>query len=189
MEQLRLLSSVSEYSLIGEFKTIPEALSYSVQYSNASIQTLDHRLLWDNFKKLQVWGWNGMSGGDAIKAHVNNTVGLDVDSPSYFELADAAGNLKDNSNADTVKWLQKNGYTVYPLVSNQFNSTLTTQFLADSAAQDKFVKALVDRSVQLGVPGINVDFESLAGSDRNAFTAFISKLTSYAHLKNLNCLH
>lgn len=172
-------------ALIGEFKTIPEALSYSVQYSNSSVQTLDHRFLWDNFKKLQVWGWNGMAGGDAIKAHVNNTVGLDVDSPSYFELADAAGNLKDQSNADTVTWLQKNGYTVYPLVSNQFNSTLTTQFLADSAAQDKFVKALVDRSVQLGVPGINVDFESLAGSDRNAFTAFITKLTSYAHLNSL----
>ena len=70
-----------------------------------------------------------------------------------FRVADAAGNLKDTSNADTVKWLQKNGYTVYPLVSNQFNSSLTTQFLADSAAQDKFIKALVDRSVQLGVPG------------------------------------
>ncbi|SDN84353.1 Glycosyl hydrolases family 18 [Paenibacillus sp. yr247] len=172
-------------ALIGEFKTLPDALSYSVQYSNASIQTLDHRLLWDNFKKLQVWGWNGVAGGDAIKTHVNNTVGLDIDSPSYFELSDAAGNLKDNSDADTVKWLQKNGYTVYPLVSNQFSSTLTTQFLADSAAQDKFVQALVDRSVQLGIPGINVDFESIAGTDRNAFTTFIAKLTAYAHLHNL----
>ncbi|GFZ90360.1 hypothetical protein GCM10008018_40800 [Paenibacillus marchantiophytorum] len=172
-------------ALIGEFKTIPEALNYSVQYSNASIQTLDRTLLWDNFKKLQVWGWNGQSGADTIKAQVNNTIGLDVDSPSYFELADAGGGLKDNSNADTVKWLQKNGYTVYPLVNNQFNSTLTSQFLADSAAQDKFITALVDRSVQLGVPGINVDFESLAGSDRNAFTAFMTKLTAYAHLHGL----
>ncbi|MEC0228324.1 glycosyl hydrolase family 18 protein [Paenibacillus alba] len=172
-------------TLIGEFKTIPEALNYSVQYSNASIQTLDHNLLWDNFKKLQVWGWNGQSGGETIKSQVNNTIGLDVDSPSYFELADVSGNLKDNSNADTVKWLQKSGFTVYPLVSNQFSSSLTTQFLADSAAQDKFIKALVDRSVLLGVPGINVDFESLAGSDRNAFTAFITKLTAYAHLQGL----
>ena len=47
------------------------------------------------------------------------------------------------------------------------------------------LQALVNRSVQLGVPGINVDFESLAGSDRNAFTAFISKLTAYAHAKGL----
>ncbi|TXK85110.1 glycosyl hydrolase family 18 protein [Paenibacillus sp. N3.4] len=172
-------------ALIGEFKSIPDALSYSVQFSNASIQTLDHRMLWDNFKKLQVWGWNGLSNGDTIKGHVNQTIGLDVDSPSYFELADAAGNLKDNSNADTVKWLQSSGYTVYPLVSNQFSSSLTTQFLANSAAQDKFIQALVNRSVQLGVPGLNIDFESLAGSDRNAFTAFIAKLTTYAHAKSL----
>ncbi|CAN7694612.1 glycosyl hydrolase family 18 protein [Paenibacillus sp. LjRoot56] len=172
-------------NLIGEFRTLPEALSYGKQYSNASIQTLENRTLWDNFKKLQVWGWNGSSGAEVIKAHVSNTIGLDVDSPSYFELADNTGNLKDTSNADTVKWLQKSGYTVYPLVSNQFSSTLTTQFLANSAAQDKFITALINRSVQLGVPGINVDFESLAGSDRNAFTAFISKLTAAAHAKNL----
>lgn len=172
-------------NLIGEFRTLPEALSYGKLYSNASIQTLENRTLWDNFKKLQVWGWNGSSGAEVIKAHVSNTIGLDVDSPSYFELADNTGNLKDTSNADTVKWLQRSGYTVYPLVSNQFSSTLTTQFLADSAAQDKFITALVNRSVQLGVPGINVDFESLAGSDRNAFTAFISKLSTAAHAKGL----
>lgn len=172
-------------SLIGEYTNLPDALNYSVQYNNSSIQTLEHRILWDNFKKLQVWGWNGQSGGEAIKAQVSNTVGLDVDSPSYFELADAAGNLKDSSNPETVKWLQNSGYTVYPLVSNQFNASLTTQFLADNAAQDKFIKALVDRSVQLDVPGINVDFESLAGSDRNAFTTFISKLTTYAHSRGL----
>ncbi|MBP1961849.1 glycosyl hydrolase family 18 protein [Paenibacillus aceris] len=172
-------------SLIGEYKNLPDALNYSVQYNNSSIQTLEHRVLWDNIKKLQVWGWNGQSGGETIKSQVSNTIGLDVDSPSYFELADAAGNLKDSSNPDTVKWLQQNGYTVYPLVSNQFNASLTTQFLADSAAQDKFIKDLVERSVQLGVPGINVDFESLAGSDRSAFTAFITKLTAYAHSRNL----
>ncbi|OCT14201.1 glycoside hydrolase family 18 [Paenibacillus pectinilyticus] len=172
-------------NLIGEFKTLPEALAYGKQYSNASIQNLEHRMLWDNYKKLQVWGWNGSSGADTIKAQVANTLGLDVDSPSYFELGDATGTLKDSSNADTVKWLQKIGTTVYPLVSNQFNATLTTQFLADSTAQDKFITALINRSVQLGVPGINVDFESLAGSDRNAFTAFIAKLTAAAHAKGL----
>lgn len=168
-------------TLIGEYTSLPDALNYSVQYNNSTIQSLEHRILWDNIKKLQVWGWNGQSGDDVIKSQVTNTIGLDVDSPSYFELADAAGNLKDSSNPETVKWLQKSGYTVYPLVSNQFNASLTTQFLANSAAQDKFIKALVDRSVQLDVPGINVDFESLAGSDRNAFTAFITKLTTYAH--------
>jgi spore germination protein YaaH len=172
-------------TLIGEFPSIPDALSYGVQYSNAAIQTLDHRIIWDNFKKLQVWGWNGTALSNTIKAHVTNILGLDVDSPSYFELSDANGNLKDNSNTDTVAWLQKQGFTVYPLVSNQFDSSLTTQFLSNASAQDKFIQALVNRSVQLGIPGINVDFESLAGSDRHAFTSFMTKLTTYAHENNL----
>jgi len=172
-------------TLIGEFSAIPDALNYGLQYSNTSVQTLDHRLLWDNFKTLQVWGWNGLSAADSIKSQVGGTIGLDVDSPSYFQLADSEGNLKDSSNPDTVIWLQKQGYTVYPLVSNQFDAGLTTKFLANGAAQDTVIQKLVSRAVELGVPGLNIDFESLAGSDRNAFTAFISKLTTAAHNNNL----
>ncbi|UJF36041.1 glycosyl hydrolase family 18 protein [Paenibacillus hexagrammi] len=156
-----------------------------MQYSNSSIQTLDHTMIWDNFKKLQIWGWNGVSEADAIKNQVSGTLGLDVDSPSYFLLEDSTGKLKDSSNADTVKWLQKQGHTVYPLVSNQFSPTLTTQFLSSAAAQDTFVQSLVKRAAELGVPGINVDFESLAGSDRDKFTAFIQKLTTAAHAQSL----
>jgi spore germination protein YaaH len=170
---------------IGEFSTILEALNYSTQYSNSSIEIQDHTKIWDNFRKLQVWGWNGSSANDTIKSHVNGTVGLDVDSPTYFQLADADGNLTDTSNKDTVTWLKNQGLTVYPLVSNQFNAELTTAFLANSAAQSKFIQALVNRSADLGVDGINVDFESLAGKDRAGFTAFMQNLTNAAHQKGL----
>ncbi len=170
---------------IAEFSRIPDALQYAKQYANASIRTLERDVIWDNFRKLQYWGWNGSSSNDTIKAHVSGTVGLDVDSPTYFELADAEGNLKDTSNKDTVAWLIKQGFTVYPLVSNQFDAKLTTQFLANPQAQSKFIQTLVDRSVELGVQGINVDFESLAASDRDAFTAFVKSLADAAHQKNL----
>lgn len=170
---------------IGEFSTIPEALNYSTQYSNSSIEIQDHTKIWDNFRKLQVWGWNGSSANDTIKSHVTGTVGLDVDSPTYFQLADADGNLTDTSNKDTVAWLKSQGLTVYPLVSNQFNAELTTAFLANSAAQSKFIQTLVNRSADLGVDGINVDFESLAGKDRAGFTTFMQNLTNAAHQKGL----
>jgi spore germination protein YaaH len=172
-------------NVINEFNTIPTALSYAMLYSNSSIRTLDLSMIWDNFRKLQVWGWNGSSSDATIKAHVNGTLGLDVDSPTYFHLADAEGNLTDISNKETVNWLKKQGYTVYPLVSNQFDAALTTKFLANPAAQTKFIQALVKRHVELGVDGINVDFESLSGKDRNAFTTFIQNLTTAAHEKQL----
>ncbi|TBL80173.1 glycosyl hydrolase family 18 protein [Paenibacillus thalictri] len=172
-------------NLINDFNTIPDALSYAMGYSNASIRLLDGTSIWDNFRKLQFWGWNGSSGDTTIRGHVNNTTGLDVDSPSYFELADNSGNLTDKSNKDTVAWLKSQGYAVHPLVSNQFNATLTTQFLANKDAQNKFIQALVKRASELGVDGLNIDFESLNGKDRAAFTAFMKNLTDAAHAKNL----
>jgi spore germination protein YaaH len=62
---------------------------------------------------------------------------------------------------------------------------LTSQFLANPAAQQKFIRALVDKAADLGVEGLNIDFENLSGKDRAAFTAFIQSLTSAAHEKGL----
>lgn len=170
---------------IGEFQTIPNALAYAVQYSNASIKTYHNQSIWNNFRKLQFWAWNGTANADAIRNQVLPTQGLDVDSPSWFVLKDEEGGLTDNSNKDTVALLKRTGIAVHPLVSNQFDSSLTSAFLSSGKAQDHFIRSLVDRAAELGVNGLNIDFENISGKDRNAFTAFIRSLTDYAHQKNL----
>jgi spore germination protein YaaH len=167
---------------ISDSSNLPDAVNYALGFSNASIRLLDDSLkVWDNFRKLQFWGWNGSSNNDTVRGHVNNTVGLDVVSPTYFSLADATGTLKDTSNKDTVAWLKSQGIRVYPLIDNQFDSGLTTRFLASAEAQNKFIEALVSKGAALGVEGLNVDFESVAGKDRAAFTAFMKNLTVAAH--------
>mgnify|MGYP002336041939 FL=1 len=171
--------------IIGEYFTIPQALQYAMQYSNASIQTDRNDKIWDNERKLLYWAWNGVAEFNAIRNQANQTLGMDVSSPSWFQLADAEGNLKDSSTVDTVAYLKKQGFTVHPLVTNQFNSTLTTQFLANPTAQLKFITSMVKRSSELGVNGINIDFENISGKDRNAFTGFVQLLTQEAHTKGL----
>ncbi|GAA3406883.1 glycosyl hydrolase family 18 protein [Paenibacillus hodogayensis] len=168
-----------------EFLTIPEALSYAQWYTNISIRTYHDSRIWNNFHKLLYWGWNGSSAADTIKKQVQTTVGLDIDSPTWFQLGDASGTMKDMSNKESVAWLKSQGYAIHPLVNNQFDSAMTSQFLANPAAQQKFIRALVDKSYDLGVDGINIDFENLAGKDRAAFTAFMQTLTQAAHEKKL----
>ncbi|GAB2723733.1 glycosyl hydrolase family 18 protein [Paenibacillus thermoaerophilus] len=171
---------------IGAFRTIPEALAYAKLYSNSSIRTPVGAVLWDNWRKLKVWGWNGSSAAQTIRSHVTGTMGLDADSPTWFQLADASGALKDDSSAETVKWLRDQGYQVHPLVHNQFDKAMTTQFLADPAAQDRFISALVKRAAELRVDGLNLDFENIAGSDRANFTEFVRKLSAAMHEHNLH---
>ncbi|MEK8127071.1 glycosyl hydrolase family 18 protein [Paenibacillus filicis] len=173
-------------NLIADFTTIGSALQYAKGYSNASIRLYDDgTAIWDNLRKLQYWGWNGSSADATIRSQVNTTVGLDVVSPTYFVLADAAGNLTDTSNKETVAWLKKQGLSVHPLVNNQFDSALTTKFLASKDARAKFIQALVSKSAALGVDGINVDFESLAAGDRANFTTFMQEIVQAAHANNL----
>jgi spore germination protein YaaH len=172
--------------VIGEYHTIPEALSYAQQFAQASIQTYGtNGVIWNNYRKLQYWGWSGTTRNNSVYDQISQTQGLDVSSPTWFELVDAKGTLKDLSDPELAKWLKNQGKQVYPLVHNQFDSKLTTQFLNNTKAVDDFIEAIVKRSVELGVTGINMDFESLSGKDRAAFTSFMQKLTDSAHAKGL----
>ncbi|MEI7024388.1 glycosyl hydrolase family 18 protein [Paenibacillus sp. y28] len=172
-------------TLIGEYSTVAAALGYAAGYANASIATLDGKQLWNNFRKLQLWGWNGVSSADTIKTQLSAVQGLDVNSPTWFQLADASGKLTDNSSKDMVAYLKQRGHQVHALVHNQFDASLTSAFLANDAAVQSFVTNLVERAAALGIDGLNIDFENLAGKDRAAFTAFMKKLTDSAHAKGL----
>lgn len=170
---------------IKSFHKLSSALSYATYYANASIVTLEGRKLWTNVKPLVILGWNGSSASSTIQSHVAGTQELDMDSPTWFKLADANGTLEDTSNASTVAMLKERGILTVPLVHNQFDRSMTSQFLKNTEAQATFIESLVERLSQLGVYGVNLDFEEVAGADRAAYTAFVKALTNAAHAKKL----
>jgi spore germination protein YaaH len=170
---------------IGEYPTIHDSLSFAMKYANASIQTYHGAKVWDNMRKLQYWAWNGSATPDRIKQFVSQTQGLDVNSPTWFALTDGSGAIEDTSDKEIVAWLKNQSIAVHPLVHNQFNAKLTSQFLSNPAAQQQFIERLVKRLVELGADGVNVDFENVSGKDRDAFTVFMRNLTDYAHRHKL----
>ncbi|MDP5277033.1 glycosyl hydrolase family 18 protein [Chengkuizengella axinellae] len=168
-----------------KFNTIQEALQFALSEEQTKIIDRRGKLLWDNSSRLTFWGWNGTSNRATIMGHVDQAVGLDVDSPTWFKLSNATGEFEDTSDAETVKLLHEKGIEVHPLVHNQFDGKLTSAFLADEAAQNKFINDLINKSVKIGVDGLNIDFESVYASDRDAYTAFVQKITDAAHKNNL----
>jgi spore germination protein YaaH len=171
--------------VLARFATIPLALKFANTQKDVTIVTLDQQEIWDNLRKLQMWAWTGKATTDTIVNQAVPTMGLDIISPTFFELSDASGNMKDYASLDTINRLKQLGFSIHPLVHNQFNSSLTSAFLKSPDARQKFIQLLVDRVSELGLPGVNIDFESLAGSNRSLFTAFIEQLTTYAHQKNI----
>jgi spore germination protein YaaH len=186
-----LWSSVGYYqvmqnkNVLAMFSTPEKAIEYAKKYASSSLVTPDGVRLWSNDKSLRVLGWHGMSNPSTIVTQIQNTQGLDWSSPTWFVLADAAGNVTDASHAQTATWLQQKGIKVMPLVHNQFNASMTTAFLADDAAQKRFITTVIDRLVALNVEGINIDFESISGKDRQRYTAFVQAFSKAAKKKKL----
>lgn len=167
------------------FETIMAALDYAISLPKAWITSDRDQLVWDNSTRLKYWAWTGSATDATIRNQVSNTLGLDVISPTWFELSDASGNVKDTSSPELVKWLKARGLEIHPLITNQFNSDLTTRFLNNKEAQTKYINTIVNRTAELGLDGINIDFENMKGSDRAAYTAFVRQFTETAHEKGL----
>jgi spore germination protein YaaH len=164
---------------------LKDALAAAKKLANAQIRTEDGRVLWSNASRLLFFGWNGSSSSSTILSQVANTQGLDIDSPTWFQLQSADGRLEDMSDPALVKELKSRGIQVMPLVHNQFDRQMTSAFLANDAAQKRFIDALVERLAELGVYGVNLDFEEVAAADRDRFTAFVRKLADAVHARGM----
>ncbi|RAP78186.1 glycosyl hydrolase family 18 protein [Paenibacillus montanisoli] len=170
---------------LNAFHTRKSAVAFAASYTGSVVMTSDFRPLWNNMKKLQLLAWNGTSRTSAVLEQISQTQGLDVDSPTWFELSSADGTITDSSDPALVEELKTSGIKLTPLVSNQFDAALTSAFLSDPAAMNKFITTLVRRLSELRVEGVNVDFEGMAGKDRALYTEFIRNLTGAAHKAGL----
>ena len=170
---------------VTDHPTPQAALSAALNRPKAIIRDYHGKTIWDNSERLLVWAWTGSASDGAIRERVSRSAGLDVLSPTWFQLLDAEGQVLDTSSAELTKWLHERQIEVHPLVHNQFDPDLTDRFLQNESAQQRFIDTVVEKVVAVGADGINIDFESLKGSNRAAFTAFVEKFAHEAHRHGL----
>ncbi|SFS61870.1 glycosyl hydrolase family 18 protein [Paenibacillus sp. BC26] len=167
------------------FHTRKGAIEFANTYAGSTVMSTDLRAIWNNKKSLQLLGWNGTSRTSTVLDQVGKTQGLDIDSPSWFELASADGTFTDTSDPALVQTMKASGIKLTPLVSNQFDAVLTSAFLRNETAKNSFITNLVSKLTALDVEGVNIDFEGMAGKDRDLYTAFVRSFTSAAHKAGL----
>lgn len=167
------------------FFTLKSALSLANTLKNASITFNDERTIWTNKDNFIYLGWNGTSTASVIDSHIANTQGLDIDSPTWYYLENAQGAINDRSSSSLVKQYADAGIDLIPLVHNQFDPKMTSEFLANADAQTKFINALITSLKSIKAKGLNLDFEEVASKDRALFTAFVKRLSEAAHNEKL----
>lgn len=118
-------------------------------------------------------------------SNVKKIEGLNVVSPTWFTLANEKGDLEDRGSVSYSNWAHKNGYKVWALVENQFNSELTSKMLGDEIARAKFISSLISSAKKYKLDGLNIDFENMYIKDKNAFTLFMKELSKQTKANDL----
>ena len=120
--------------------------------------------------------------------------GLNVVSPTWFRIrslgADEAPKsyehklkgdnpyyLQDVASRKYVENSHNQGYKVWALFkSNDFSANNNSRFLNDANATDSAIALMRDMIIKYDLDGINMDFENILPSDKDAYTSFVKRM-------------
>lgn len=124
--------------------------------------------------------WHQMTspeGNASFDSLIDNTGGVNVISPTWYELTDNEGNFRSLADADYVKKAHDKGLKVWALINN-FSSDVNTEILMSSTSvRRKLIEALMSEVERYGLDGINLDFEGIKEEAGVHYIQFIRELS------------
>ncbi|WP_134686831.1 glycosyl hydrolase family 18 protein [Brevibacillus migulae] len=129
--------------------------------------------------------WEHVVNRNPKIAGIPQMTGLNVVSPTWFELTDEKGTLGNKADPAYVTWAHSRGYQVWGLVSNGFNPDWTTAVLKDYRLRSKMIAQILQYANMYDLDGINLDFENVYLEDKPRLVQFVRELTPYLHEQGL----
>jgi spore germination protein YaaH len=125
--------------------------------------------------------WEHVVNRNPSLSEIGPMHGVNVVSPTWFELKDDQGNLSNKSDPAYVQWAHKRGYLVWGLVSNGFNPDWTKAVLGSFEMREKLIAQILHYAHLYDLDGINLDFENVYLVDKERLVQFVRELTPYLH--------
>jgi spore germination protein len=131
--------------------------------------------------------WDQRRALDVVWAHPDM---FDEVSPVWYSLKPngrivLADDRYTHVNLQAVRAMQDRGIRVIPTVTSLRNghwrANLVREMLHDPAAMRTHIRELVELAVTKGYDGIDIDYESLRGEDRNVYSTFLTRLGKKLH--------
>lgn len=114
------------------------------------------------------------------------TAGMNTIAPTWFELSDDTGAIESNADASYVTMAHQKGLQVYATVNNFENGKIDMkEVLGKSANRKRLISELIAQAKQLGIDGINIDFESIPESCGRDYVQFMREFSNAAHAAQL----
>lgn len=133
------------------------------------------KLVWDQMTVQTPGDWNSTKYSKITQANVI--------SPTWFQFADAKGNLSDLGNKAYVENAHKRGLKVWALLSHNFTQPqLTAEVLSSTTKRQHVINQLIDKAKVYGYDGVNIDIENIQTETSKVWVQFMREL--YPQLKN-----
>lgn len=129
--------------------------------------------------------WQPTFGEKTDATKVDKIKGLNVVSPSWFEIIDEHGTIKNKVDERYVKAAHGKGYQVWALITNSFDPDLTRKVLYNEYAKQNVIKQLALYARLYQLDGINLDFENIYDADKDQLTQFVKEVTDTLHALDL----
>ncbi|MCR2807794.1 glycosyl hydrolase family 18 protein [Paenibacillus soyae] len=129
--------------------------------------------------------WEAVYERKADFAKIGDMPGVNVVSPTWFELEDGKGTIKGKADPAYVKWAHDRGYQVWALFSNAFEPDRTTEALSTVESRFSMIQQLIAFAEIYDLQGINIDFENVYTKDKENLVQFVKELTPLLHEQGL----
>lgn len=128
--------------------------------------------------------WHNVSNADAnnyLSEMLADTEGLTTIAPTWFSIADTEGNMTSLGSADYVNYAHQSGLEVWAVLRdfhggiNSYDETY--QVLSYTSKRTRLIDQTVAAALELGVDGINLDFELISTQCGENYVQFVRELS------------
>lgn len=128
--------------------------------------------------------WHNVTNSTAnnsLQQRLANTKGLTTIVPTWFHVKDVQGNLESIASADYVNYAHQENLEVWAAIRD-FDGGIgsndeSLQLLSNSSSRENLINQLMSTVMQVGIDGINVDFEKISKDCGEHYIQFIRELS------------
>lgn len=118
-----------------------------------------------------------IEGNASLTTVLANTQGINTISPTWFSVIDNSGTISSLASADYVNQAHSMGLEVWGLIDNFSSTADTLTFLSDTQARNNIISQLIAKASEVGMDGINLDFETITEEQAPHYVQFIRELS------------
>ena len=128
--------------------------------------------------------WHNVSNADAnnyVSQMLAETKGLTTIAPTWFSIADTEGNMTSLGSADYVSYAHQSGLEVWAVLRdfhggiNSYDETY--EVLSYTSRRTRLIDQVIAAAQELGVDGINLDFELISTQCGEHYVQFVRELS------------